>query len=209
MTFDLHIHTELSDGSFEPEELVKNISGFADYVTVCDHDTAMYHSMDFTGCSFRGIEITSDIQVAGRGILSEVLFYGFGKEDIHVLNELKDIHYNMWLPELCEFLKPIRERTDTKLFLAHPIHCARSGIPFWDILDYCGEYVDGFECLHSSANEREVIMLLEYCLMNEKLASGGTDNHGTEKEITPYLWLVEDYENLFQWIPKMYNKGDN
>ena len=204
-TFDLHIHTRISDGALAPEHAAPMLRQHADFVTVTDHDDPSYHRRKDTGCSFTGMEITSDITLHGKTMLAEMLFYGFERSDIDQLMLMEHDKFNMTLDELAQYLEPIKLRTGAKLLVAHPYCLLRTDVGFEEILDYCSGFVDGFECLHYSARrENEVRFLLEYCKRNGKIASGGSDSHGLLKA-TPYLHLVDEYLELFQWIPELAN----
>jgi len=203
MTFDLHIHTAISDGSLCPDTSADLLRQHADYVTVTDHSNASYHNKENTGCSFTGVELHSCIKHNGRLILIECLFYGFSVKDIPFFRKnllLKE------LPSLAEHLSFMKERTGAKLFLAHPYYYGFYGNDLITFLDACAPYVDGFECLHFSVPLLEdVLVLLDYCRNTGKLASGGSDSH-ENLEKTPYLNLVPEYPELFAWIPEMAKK---
>jgi len=221
----LHIHTDISDGRLKSETLANQLRAHCDFRTITDHDDPSYHLASDNGCSFTGVEITSDIREFDA--FADFLFYGFDKDDIPLLNKKEHLEFNMRPKQLSEYLQPIKDRTGAKLFLAHPYRSYAS-LPLYnllidpqgkldklntserpkktleDILDYCVNFVDGFECLHPSAKtEKDAVFLLEYCRKNKKLASGGSDLHGSTLTIPKYQHLVEEYYDLFQWIPEM------
>lgn len=66
-------------------------------------------------------------------------------------------------------------------FLAHPFEYR-----FNDTIDFIDKLrnqkeLDGIECFHPSANEKEMNILLEYARKNNLYISGGSDYHGKKK----------------------------
>lgn len=66
-------------------------------------------------------------------------------------------------------------------FLAHPFEYR-----FNDTIDFIEKLrkqkeLDGIECFHPSASEKEMNMLLEYARKNNLYISGGSDYHGKKK----------------------------
>ena len=202
MTFDLHIHTLISDGWLCPDTSADLLRQHADYVTVTDHNNPSYHSRKNTGCSFTGVELSAYIDHNERIFSIECLFYGFPTNETLLLKRRSP----QYLPTLTKQLTFIKKKANAKLFLAHPYYSGLYGNEMIAFLNTCAPYVDGFECLHFSApGLDDVILLLDYCRKNGKLASGGSDSHG-DLEKTPYLHLIPEYYELFKWIPEMAKK---
>lgn len=203
MKFDLHMHTTISDGSMPPERVKELILNKNEITAVTDHDDPSYHLMNDNGCSFTGIEITSHIWLDTQNHLVEFLFYGFSKDDIPALRFDNVKKHGLPLPELAEYLHPIKERTGAKLFMAHPGYYYRNANK---ILLASLPYIDGVECLHPSASAETAEKLILFCKEHNKLASGGGDTHSMGfYEGTPYLHLADKYPEVFNWMIEMKN----
>ena len=203
MIFDLHIHSEFSDGSITTENAQQYLAQHCDYRTVTDHFSADFHRQG-KYCSFTGMEIASHFSISGRQFSADFLIYGY--ELNHPIIPSLETRY-MEAPKLFDFIQPLRD-VGAKIFHAHPFRTFGWREPE-PIVEYLAEYVDGFECLHPSSGYEESIYLLEFCRRNYLLASGGSDSHTVPLELTPYLYLVGEYRELFSWIPEMARRFEN
>jgi len=70
---------------------------------------------------------------------------------------------------------------------AHPYECHEHREK---ILEYVKKKVDGIECIHPSATPAQSAELMEFCLKNKLLVSGGSDFHGYRK---PNNWIGFTY----------------
>jgi len=204
MTFDLHTHSEFSDGSITISDAHHYLAGHCDYRAVTDHFSADFHRQHGGYCSFTGMEIASYFSVSGVKFSADFLIYGY--ELNHPIIPSLETCY-MEVPKLFASIQSLRD-AGAKIFHAHPFRTFGWREPE-PIVEYLAEYVDGFECLHPSSDYWESIYLLEFCRRNYLLASGGSDSHTVPLELTPYLYLMEEYKELFTWIPEMARRFEN
>ena len=79
-----------------------------------------------------------------------------------------------------------------KVFLAHPfVYSLNNYIEFLDEIR-TSNVIDGLECYHSNFNEKQIDILINYCLKNNLYISGGSDCHGTKY---PEIKLGTGYNN--------------
>lgn len=114
--------------------------------------------------------------------------------------------YDLNIESIIELLQPIKQRTNCKIFLAHPFYYA---CDVKTTIDNALPYIDGIECLHPSALDSDSVWLFNYCKENNKQASGGSDYHGGEYTGTPYNYLACNYEELFEWVDELEENSNN
>jgi len=207
MTFDLHMHSQFSDGQLTPETAELYLSNHCDYRTVTDHDNADFHRKFPNFCSFTGMEITSFFMSQYRKEFAELLLFGY--DPSHPVFKLIENRRQSGSPllsvqELCVALEPVRKQ-GALLFLAHPPFTYQLEERREEILSDLLPFVDGYECLHLAFNRRsgEVPWMLEFCKRHGKFATGGSDSHSIPPHTTPFLEYVVQYKELFSWIPDL------
>ena len=87
-----------------------------------------------------------------------------------------------------------------QLILAHPYYY--KAVEVVDLLWSVSGFVDGIECLHPSAGVADARSLVQFCVDNKLLASGGSDYHKGQYLGTPYkeLSTMGEKGSPFNWI---------
>src|SRR5437899_4946082 len=94
MFADLHLHTQFSDGTYSPEEMVAQARGFGlAALALTDHDTVEGCARTALACEAAGIEF-----IPGTELTAE-------QEDIelHILGYFIDIQHPALLAEIAKF----------------------------------------------------------------------------------------------------------
>ena len=207
--FDLHQHTTFSDGDMHPKVMAEHIKNYEDrrIMTVTDHDSLEWHKIH--RAYMTGIEISCTIEINGKTVPVDLLYYGFEIEKMEKI--IEKFSYD-WFPTVQDIdgwtRKQRRGRNGTKLILAHPYYCRHYDTSINAYLGACLRHVDGLECFHSSARtEGSVLNLLKACEAHNKIASGGSDNHSAMPESVPWIEMRNKYKSLFNWILNMKDMG--
>ena len=171
-----------------------------------------------------GIEIPIDLCLGEHNTATKVMFdklksigdplaldsyYEFCdslEKETHPLHTKSDIEGLTDIEQVLE----LRDRIGGKLYLAHPFKYPKRTRDY--VLDIAVNKLDGIECLHPTASEQESIELLELCIKEGLLASGGSDWHQTDLYLeTPNIHLANSkkYSKLFAWITKGEKEHEN
>jgi len=139
MTFDLHTHTEFSDGSITVDNAHHYLAGHCDYRTVTDHNNADFNRHHVGHCSFTGMELATHFYIDGIKLYADFLLYGC--ELNHPLILRLETRY-MEIRELFASIQPLRD-AGAKIFHAHPFRTFGWREPE-SIVEYLAEYVDAY-----------------------------------------------------------------
>src|SRR3974377_2067103 len=102
MTFaDLHLHTQFSDGTYSPEELVTHAQEFGlGAIALTDHDTVEGCPRAARACAAAGIEF-----IPGTELTAEQ-----DGNELHILGYSVDVHDPRFLGEMAKF-QSVRQNT--------------------------------------------------------------------------------------------------
>ena len=98
MLTDLHLHTNFSDGTLTPEEIVEKAAKYnIGLISICDHNTVAAYPQLAAACSKNGIKLITGVEIdcfmGSRYI--HLLGYGFDLNDTGLLTMLAECEEKM------------------------------------------------------------------------------------------------------------------
>lgn len=148
---------------YDESKIEKNIP-VTDYITIYIYKELMRHKENYGILGEYAESLNTFIR---KGLMNPESEYYTGSE-----NETKPAYIDVI---------DIIHKSGGLAFLAHPFEYR-----FNDTINFIEELrkekeLDGIECFHPSANEKEIDILLKYAKKNNLYISGGSDYHGKKK----------------------------
>jgi len=98
MLTDLHLHTNFSDGTLSPTEMVKKADAFGiKLISICDHNTVDAYPQLAVDCAKKGIKLITGVEIdcfMGNRYV-HLLGYGFNLDDVNLLAMLAECKEKM------------------------------------------------------------------------------------------------------------------
>lgn len=165
---DLHVHSNFSDGHFEPKQLVEFAhQNQVKMMAIADHDsiqglTAYKEALQSNIMGVNAVEISSKIAINDKLVRLHILGYGFNENDralLSVLDELKQkrliVHHQL-LSDL--------KKNFSSLPLEHIAHL--------DFEKYCWFDREIFRCIKKNISDADLINQYATYFKNNKLHYG-------------------------------------
>lgn len=161
--FDLHIHTNFSDGIPTPEEVIKHAEAIGlDGIAITDHDTmdGYFHIKD--NIKDFGITVVPAVEITTP--LGDILAYGVEEMPEGTPTEILDqIH-----------------KLGGISALAHPVFAGFFSMGFTDMLEMVKDRFDAIEIYNASVTLEGNIKAMEMAKKNNMVGIGGSDAHVVE-----------------------------
>lgn len=185
---DLHIHTNKSDGLFNPVEIIQIANkNDTSIISICDHDSInalndvkinLLNNM--TGIN--GVEFSSYIDLNGKKIKLHILGYGFQEDSTYILKLLEEMKTKRMIAHL-KLLNVVKEKTK---------EIPESKIAQLDMEKYCWFDREILKCFKDENYSKDVLeQLTSYFNLNR--FSYGNDYELNAKDVIDAIKLSGGY----------------
>lgn len=165
---DLHIHTNKSDGAFEPSEIIKMANkNQTSIISICDHDT-IEGIKEFKSNLLKdmqgiyGVEFSSYIDINGKKTKLHILGYGFEPTSIYILKLLEEMKQKR-LSAHIDALNYIKDKI---------INLPEERISKLNMERYCWFDKEIIKCLEEEKNNIEIIENLKKHFQKNRFSYG-------------------------------------
>lgn len=201
MLVDMHVHTNVSDGTCSPQAVVRRANELGIGVAISDHDKVAGAMRSFD--NEYDVPVIPSIEVEAN--TGEHFLYYFGTpEELNVFykDEIKGRECKRSVFELLD----LKERYNCLVSWAHPAGSFPENILFWRKLkhNFSLKKIDCLELLNGLAGVQHLEKVASWIMKYRKAFTGGSDAH--EKAQIGRVITYAKARNIQEFLDKVRNK---
>jgi predicted metal-dependent phosphoesterase TrpH len=175
MLFDMHVHTNVSDGTCSAQAILRRAKELGIGVAISDHDKASAALGSFE--NEYGVPVIPSMEVEAK-TGEHFLYYFVDPADLEVFyeNEIKGMECKRSIKDLLS----LKKRYNTLISWAHPAGAPPQSWLFWRDWKFNLELISKIDCLelfNGHAARKTVGKVAQWVLKYHKPYTGGSDAH--------------------------------